>query len=75
MTQRYSLLRDNDGHDYLIPAEQVDEFYRLLGIDWSDNFEACVEFMQKFGHMSFGSAPSTLTFIDPHYLGEPLFKD
>jgi hypothetical protein len=26
--QRYSICGDNSGHDYFIPVEQVDEFYK-----------------------------------------------
>lgn len=56
--QRYRLMSDNDGHKYIIPVGQEDNFYSWVegeeeGIDSKFNFEA-----QMLGG-------SRLTFTDP----------
>lgn len=42
--QRFKLLSDESGHDYIIPIEQEDRFYKWIdatenGDDTSDDFE------------------------------------
>jgi hypothetical protein len=35
---RYRLVSDNNGHEYVIPADSVDEFYRWVDA-WEDGGE------------------------------------
>lgn len=56
-TQRYRIMNDDSGHQYVIPAELRDEFEVLL--EDPDTFE------DKFGECRLGKHLACLTFIDP----------
>jgi len=60
---RYCIVSDNDGHDYVIEADHVDEWYELdddqinAGLSWA---------------WPVGGAPNQVTFTNPLIFGEPL---
>lgn len=63
-TRRYKLLSDNDGHHYLVPAENEDAFNK-----WVDSFnedeEGDPDGYEKLGAESLGCSPTCVSFIDP----------
>jgi hypothetical protein len=34
--QRYKLVSDNSGHDYVIPVEKSDDWYKFMDLDEDD---------------------------------------
>lgn len=61
--QRYSFLKDNDGHLYLVPVELKQEFNNLLKkAEKNDDHD---EFNDKFEKCRCGSHLSTYTFTNP----------
>jgi hypothetical protein len=59
--KRYCLVKDDDGHTYLVPVEEKELFDELLdsGEDGEDDF------ITHFDPMRLGCHPSCLTFTDP----------
>ena len=41
MSQRFTVVSDNDGHEYMIPVEKVEEFYKWLEDEELSTYEAC----------------------------------
>ncbi len=60
MSDRWCFKRDDDGHDYLIPLDMVEEFDKLL-YETDDHYES---FINKFDEMRIGY-PSGYSFTDP----------
>ena len=60
--QRWRLLSDDDGYDYLVPAEKEKEFDAWLreAYDGGDP-----EGYLRFGCVSLGCSPTCLSFTDP----------
>jgi len=58
--QRYRLLSDDDGHDYLIPVGQEELFYQ-----WIEALENYEETELNFDDVRLNGAPSRLSFTDP----------
>lgn len=58
---RYRFVRDDDGHTYLIEANQVPEFEKwLAAAPYWDGYEG-----RYFDRYSIGCSPSMYTFTDP----------
>ncbi len=57
--QRFCLLQDDDGHDYIVPVERIADFEKWLGSEAAQDGE-----MPKWAD-KFGCAPSCLSFTDP----------
>ena len=58
--KRFCLMKDDDGHDYLVPWELRDRFNEL--VEDEDNWEA---FAEEFADMETGVHPSWISFTDP----------
>lgn len=58
--KRFCFCKDESGHDYLVPAELLDEFDRLLCLD-----DASLQFEEIFAGMRTGMSPSLYSFTDP----------
>ena len=43
--QRWRFVKDDDGHNYLIPAEKVKLFYDSLSLDTSGLVDSCFHFL------------------------------
>ena len=39
--QRFRLVSDNDGHDYVIPVEKTNEFYKWLDDEERSTYDEC----------------------------------
>jgi len=61
---RYTLRSDESGHDYLIKAEDSDEFERLLY-----DITSIGEFENVFGNCILGYHTNYLTFTNPQVNG------
>lgn len=61
--QRFRFVRDNDGHDYMIPAELCEKFEAWVDFyaDWDNGLEYLGENFDKYRINS----PSEYTFTDP----------
>lgn len=59
--RRWRFVRDDDGHDYMIPADEQDEFQRWLdaGPYW-EGYEG-----EDFNARRIGGSPSLYSFTDP----------
>jgi len=58
--QRYRLLSDDDGHDYLIPVGQEELFYQ-----WMEALENYEETELDFEDARLNGVPARLSFTDP----------
>jgi len=60
-TQRFRFMRDDDGHDYIIPADEEAQFRRWLacGPYW-EGYEG-----YDYNDCAIGCSPSCYTFTDP----------
>ena len=58
--QRFCLVKDEDGHDYLIPWEMRSKFDEL-----SESEDAWEKFECEFGNMRTGIHPSCISFAEP----------
>lgn len=59
--QRYTIVSDNDGHDYVIPVGEDEQFYA-----WVDAMEGDQDYDGKdFEQHRLAGALSLLTFTDP----------
>ena len=56
--QRYQLVSDNDGHEYTIPVEQVEEFYEWLEDEERSTYEESDKYEDR-------RVDGVLTFTDP----------
>jgi hypothetical protein len=60
-TQRYKLLKDDDGHAYIIPVEKEEEFEKWVRATTdNEDYEG-----PSFEHLVIGGSPSLVTFTDP----------
>ena len=60
--QRWRFVKDDDGHDYLIHAEDLSLFESMLA-DKSDEYND--KFSERFGEFSTGGWIGSYTFLDP----------
>jgi hypothetical protein len=59
--QRYTIVSDNDGHDYVIPVGEDEQFYA-----WVDAMEDGQDYAGKdFEPYRLGGSLSLLSFTDP----------
>ncbi len=62
MNRTGKLLKDDDGHQYLVPIADTDEFYEMLtNTDGGDDVEACDQFDERFKDYRLSSHLSTYT--------------
>jgi hypothetical protein len=59
MSQRYTVVSDDDGHEYVIPVEQRDEFYAWLADEERSTYE------ENDRYDEYRLNGGTLTFTDP----------
>ena len=57
---RYKIVSDNDGHDYVIPANLDDEFYKWVDAEENDEVYDGYEDFNEFRMNT-----NNLTFTDP----------
>lgn len=62
--QRYRLVRDNDGHSYVIKDEDYIEFTAFMNCNEYDFNET--KFSKKFEDCRLHGSPENVTFTDPH---------
>jgi hypothetical protein len=69
----YSLLKDDDGHSYVVPVELVTEFFEMEEDINEGRDEYANKFNERFGEYRLGYHPSGLEFACPTLNGKPLF--
>lgn len=51
---RVAIVSDDDGHDYIIPYEELNKFHDLLSKAYSSGYEDVDEFEEAFGGYRLG---------------------
>lgn len=67
MTERYRLVSDDDGHHFVIPANNQTAWEAYLQDVYGDE-----DISQPAWAHEVGGAPSQVTFEAPHIFGKPL---
>lgn len=60
MSQRFQLVSDDSGHDYVVPVEEVKAFYAWLEDEERSTYEECDKYEDC-------RVEGGLTFTDPKY--------
>lgn len=61
MAERFRLVSDEDGHDYVIPADKLDEWDAFMSDEEAKEDGIVPEWAREIG----GSVAHALTFTDP----------